>query len=512
MKNIFKLTPIFLTLALLLSTTQVSAIRRDELTNYASSLKGLKKAELKEALHLLMNKNKTVLEYGSGDYKTWWGFWYTDRVPATNECINRYSAKKFHFSGETNSGQPISGMNIEHSFPKSWWGGTKNDAYKDLIHLYPSESEGNSDKSNYPMGIVTQIDQNKSDEEYDKLGTGYVNGKNQRCWEPGNQFKGDFARTYMYMAVTYSNLTFKKMGLETMDNSPYPGLKEWAYTLYLSWTRQDKVSQMEVDRNNAVYNIQHNRDLFVDYPFLSEYIWGDSTEVAFDPATSITTADGDSRYDSYVPAPSTTPTPTPTTPSDKTYLFRPVDEITSSKQYLIVVNNNGKLLSAQTVQEGREYGFLYAEETKAEENNMVSLTTMNNAFILEESNGGYYIKDTQGRYLYNDNEHDNFNITTDKTKAGTWAIQDNRDGTFEITMNNHYIQFEEAYNSFGCYQYEVGIVPMLYEYESTLGITPAFLPNKHKTADNRIFNLNGQQVDKNYKGVVIRNGVKYINK
>jgi hypothetical protein len=133
-------------LALLLSTTQVSAIRRAELTNYASSLKGLKKAELKEALHKLMNKNKTVLEYGSGKQKTWWGFWYTDRISATNECINRYNAHKFHFIGKSNNGNAISGMNIEHSFPKSWWGGTKNDAYKDLMHLYPSESDGNSDK------------------------------------------------------------------------------------------------------------------------------------------------------------------------------------------------------------------------------------------------------------------------------------------------------------------------------------------------------------------------------
>jgi hypothetical protein len=51
-----------------------------------------------------------------------------------------------------------------------------------------------------------------------------------------------------------------------------------------------------VKRNNAVAKIQHNRNLFVDYPYLAEYIWGDSIDVAFDPYTSVTTASDDTRY------------------------------------------------------------------------------------------------------------------------------------------------------------------------------------------------------------------------
>lgn len=112
---------------------------------------------------------KTVLKYGSGNKGTWWGFWYTDRDPKNNECYNRYSDKKFYFVDH--SGVAIADMNIEHSFPKSWWGKEKNDAWCDLYNLYPSDAKANSDKSNYPMGVVVKVTK-PAGEGYDKVGTG----------------------------------------------------------------------------------------------------------------------------------------------------------------------------------------------------------------------------------------------------------------------------------------------------------------------------------------------------
>ena len=52
----------------------------------------------------------------------------------------------------TNQGAVGAGMNIEHSFPKSWWGKTEVQAYKDLYNLMPCKSKINSTKSNYPSG------------------------------------------------------------------------------------------------------------------------------------------------------------------------------------------------------------------------------------------------------------------------------------------------------------------------------------------------------------------------
>ena len=280
----------------MLSTTAM-AITRQNLINYASSLKGLHKSDLKTAIFNNMQPEK-IRSYGSGYNSTWWSFYYTDRIAPNNECINRYSDDKFYF-GNTNTSSAISGMNIEHSMPKSWWGGNENQAYKDLFNLYPSPTSVNSDKSNYPMCIVTDADSDKSN-SYTTIGHSYINGKYQWCFEPCDFYKGDFCRGYMYMVTVYQNLTWssgQSNGLETMDQNDWPTFKEWAYVLYLLWNEMDPVDEVEIDRNNTIYKeIQYNRNLFVDYPYLAEYIWGDSTDVAFNPETSITTADDDDRY------------------------------------------------------------------------------------------------------------------------------------------------------------------------------------------------------------------------
>lgn len=64
-----------------------------------------------------------MLGYGSGRGNTWWGFWDTDR-DERGYFIDRYSAEK-EWVKSTSQGATGAGMNIEHSFPKSWWGGAK---------------------------------------------------------------------------------------------------------------------------------------------------------------------------------------------------------------------------------------------------------------------------------------------------------------------------------------------------------------------------------------------------
>lgn len=291
---------------MLCTAVTVGAITRSELVSFASSLNGKKKSELKTAVFNLIGSPYT-LKYGSGTKCTWWGFYYTDRDNETNECINRYSDDKFYFSS-SNTGSAIGGMNIEHSFPKSWWGGEKSDkGYCDLYNLYPSDDDANSYKSNYPMCVVEDVDKSKSSDKYDKVGKSTINGQYVWCWEPGDQYKGDFARSYMYMATCYQDYTWEGTGLQSLENNTWPTLKQWAYTLYLEWLKSDPVDQMEVERNNAVADIQvtrnsngtitkRSRNLFIDFPYLAEYIWGDSIDVPFNPATSITTADDDLRY------------------------------------------------------------------------------------------------------------------------------------------------------------------------------------------------------------------------
>lgn len=240
---------------------------------YYASLNGKKGAELKTAVYDII-KTANVLDYGSGAGCTWEGFYTTDRTD-DNAVIDRYSNDIRKFGSK---GSSVSGMNIEHSFPKSWWGGSSNQAYKDLYNLMPSEQKINSSKSNYPMGKVTSV---KTDNGCTKVGTG-SNGYS--LWEPADKWKGDFARGYMYMATAYQNFTWSgTQALQILQQGSYPTLQKWAYTLYIEWAKADKVDDLEIKRNNEVWKIQGNRNPFVDFPNLMEYIWGDSIDYAFNP-------------------------------------------------------------------------------------------------------------------------------------------------------------------------------------------------------------------------------------
>lgn len=249
--------------------------------SYYSSTNGKKKSELKAALFNLIQPKKT-LTYGSGSGHTWQGFYSTDRMP-NGEVRDRYSNDHRYFD-ENTPYAAVTGMNIEHSFPKSWWGGATNNAYKDLFNLMPCEAKINSSKSNYAMGVVTNV---TTDNGCTKVGKGTTKpGTTKSLWEPADNWKGDFARAYMYMATTYSNLTWEGEGLTMLENNSWSTFQEWAYTLLLKWNREDPVDEIEIARNEAVYGIQGNRNPFVDFPHLAEYVWGDSVNVAFNPATS----------------------------------------------------------------------------------------------------------------------------------------------------------------------------------------------------------------------------------
>ena len=240
---------------------------------YYTAANGKKKVSLKAAMHDIIQP-KNLLDYGSGPGRTWSGFYITDR-DAEGYVIDRYSNDRRQF---TSTNSAVAGMNIEHSFPKSWWGGANNNAYKDLYNLMPCESGINSSKSNYAMGRVTVVRVNNG---CTKVGTGPTTNGTKQLWEPADKWKGDFARDYFYMVTAYSNLTWTSNGLDMLENNEWPTMQQWAYTLLLQWARQDPVDEIERKRNDDVYSIQGNRNPFVDFPYLAEYIWGDSTNFAF---------------------------------------------------------------------------------------------------------------------------------------------------------------------------------------------------------------------------------------
>lgn len=257
------------TLILLFSVAVSLCCIADEMPDgYYNAADGKSDAALKTALYNIIRVGQRY-DYGSGSGHTWEIFYYSDRDTLTNRCLDMYSDEVRYF---TTPGAVVSGCNIEHSLAKSWWGGNKNDAYKDCYHLNPSDTKANSARGSYPLGEVVNVTQQEGSL---LIGTNPAYGS-FTVWEPKDEYKGDFARAYFYMVTCYENLSFvgNTNAKTAMQDKNYLVFQPWFQEVLIQWHRQDPVSSKEIDRADAVNHFQHNRNPFIDYPCLAEYIWG----------------------------------------------------------------------------------------------------------------------------------------------------------------------------------------------------------------------------------------------
>lgn len=238
--------------------------------DYYLQAQGQKDSLLKVALSSIINCGVRY-HYGSGKKHTWEGFFFTDRDTVTNRVLDMYS-NEVHYFDPTDTCASVQGFDIEHMLPKSWWGGSVNEAYCDLFHLVPANASANRSKSNHAPGFPADSTFNNG-----SFITG--SGKNYgltRVFCPEDKYKGDFARAYFYIATCYDTLQWKESGEAkvAMTNNSYLEFRPWLQDILLQWHRMDPVSQKEMDRAIAVNKIQGNRNPFIDYPELVEYIWG----------------------------------------------------------------------------------------------------------------------------------------------------------------------------------------------------------------------------------------------
>lgn len=178
--------------------------------------------------------------------------------------------------------------NREHVWPKSLSGGLwgTDGAGADLHHIRPSEVKMNSQRGNDKFGEVNgggEVYSKTTDGKNSQLGGYHAGG----VFEPLDNVKGDAARIVLYVYThynTYANVngstdgngTSSCFGTLHFTNIMSASSEEAAVELLLAWNKLDPVDEIERTRNEAAYEIQGNRNPFIDHPEYAEMIWGNA--------------------------------------------------------------------------------------------------------------------------------------------------------------------------------------------------------------------------------------------
>jgi endonuclease I len=244
---------------------------------YYNSAQGLTGAALKTALKNIID-NHTVISYGN----LWSKFLLTDKKPngkvwdmysdIPNGTPNGNPPYIYTFTSDQCGTYSVEGdcYNREHSWPKSWFNDPNESTPpgSDLFHIVPTDGKVNGLRSNFPYGEVnTAISTTLNG---GKLGVCVSPGYAGVVFEPIDEYKGDFARGHFYMSTRYQG---EDASWGTSPATNKSTLLPWQVNLLISWHNQDPVSAKEIARNNAIYNIQNNRNPYIDNPQWVDSVW-----------------------------------------------------------------------------------------------------------------------------------------------------------------------------------------------------------------------------------------------
>ena len=233
---------------------------------YYDTLEGLSGNSLKQALQEIIANPAVVRAHSYGDI--WEILKQADQNPAnSNEVWMHYveapKAKLDQQVGSSGIGKWVR----EHVFAQSrggfssgtsstadginiWLPTNANDilsAHADAHHLHAEDGQENILKSNKDFGL-------------DYNGPVGTQGK----------WRGDVARALFYMAVRYNGLSLVNGNPSDVTGNKIMG----DLASLLTWNVTDARDDFEMNRNNYIYTWQMNRNPFVDYPNLADYIFG----------------------------------------------------------------------------------------------------------------------------------------------------------------------------------------------------------------------------------------------
>nr|WP_294776446.1 endonuclease [uncultured Flavobacterium sp.] len=164
--------------------------------------------------------------------------------------------------------------NREHIIPQSVFG-SATPMYSDAHFVVPSDKYVNAQRGDLPFSKVNVPNNTYSNggKRGSNLNSGYSAGYNGTVFEPIDEFKGDIARMILYFATRYEDLV-AGWSYTMFNGTSTQVFTNQSLNVLLTWNAQDPVSQREIDRNNAIYTRQNNRNPFIDNNNYVTQIWG----------------------------------------------------------------------------------------------------------------------------------------------------------------------------------------------------------------------------------------------
>ena len=305
MKRFFLLTSIFF---FALSLFAKSVTPASSLPTYYQDIDGKAGKALFDAVQKV-----TKLGYSSLGYDGLWGAYKKTDMRDNGKIWDMYSDCSWTVGSDQCGGysNECDCYNREHSIPKSWFGGSKSGPGCDIFQVVPTDGYVNNKRSSYAFGEVSSASYTYDGAKLGSAKSITITGGNTiagntgasvscsgTVFEPRDEYKGDFARGYFGTMIKWANGDYSAFttgdGGKIFSNNYSTGafgLTKYGVALLMKWHRQDPVSQKEIDRNNGIQQTQGNRNPFIDYPYLAEYIWGEKAGQTLDLSKLITAYD-----------------------------------------------------------------------------------------------------------------------------------------------------------------------------------------------------------------------------
>ncbi|WP_340154687.1 endonuclease [uncultured Winogradskyella sp.] len=241
----------------------IGIVQSTQPTGYYDSIDGLADVSLRQALQDIIADPTIVRAQTYADILAILN--EADQNPANSNQVwllytEQGRAKLDVQTGSNNTDK----WNREHTFPRSLGGffDIEEDEIADGIDVYwetkaDSLRHGNSDAHALRAADAAE-NSTRNNQHY-----GEYNGPTGTL----GSFKGDVARSVLYMEIRYN-------GLSVVNGFPNVSGQMGDLATLLDWHRNDPPDDFEMNRNNIVYNWQKNRNPFIDQPLMVEYIWG----------------------------------------------------------------------------------------------------------------------------------------------------------------------------------------------------------------------------------------------